>query len=88
MEQNQLFSYENILRNYPMTVMTKAWNPQFPGPVNAAAKAYSRVLVPDKISDSVLKSPKLKSLLDTVDISGLHIYAFLGFQINNTRTLL
>lgn len=67
MEHNHVFlDYENIMRNYPCTVMTKAWRPQFPGPPVASSKEYSKLLIPDKIRDIVINSPRLRTLLDTV----------------------
>lgn len=67
MEHNQYLSeYENIMRNYPLTVMTKAWNPSYPGA--APTKSYSKVLLPERIRDIVVTSPRLKSLLDTVSL--------------------
>lgn len=64
--------YENIMRNYPLTVMTKTWRPQFPGPM--PGKSYTKVLIPDKIREVVVNSPRLKALLDTV--SGFFIFTF------------
>lgn len=55
------------MRNYPLTVMTKSWNPQFPGPVAQFARAaYRKVKIPEMINESVINSPKLRALLDTV----------------------
>lgn len=72
MEHNRvLLDYENIMRNYPCTVMTKAWRPQFPGPAVASSKDYSKLLIPDKIRDIVINSPRLRTLLDTVSTSTL-----------------
>lgn len=68
MEHNRYFpEYENIMRNYPLTVMTKSWNPRFPGPVaQFAGAAYKKVKIPEMINESVINSPKLRALLDTV----------------------
>lgn len=57
--------YENIMRNYPLTVMTKSWNPQFPGPP-LPGQNFSKVIIPDKLRELVVSSPRLKTLLDTV----------------------
>lgn len=54
------------MRNYPLTIMTKTWRPQFPGMTGSSQQDYTKVLIPDKIRDIVINSPRLKTLLDTV----------------------
>lgn len=68
MEHNaHVKDYENIMRNYPLTVMTKTYNPSFPGPVMPGkALDYTKVAISEHIQDIVIKSPQLKTLLDTV----------------------
>lgn len=82
MEHNQHFSnYENIMRNYPLTVMTKTWKPQFPGPTPTAIRAFSQVMIPDRIREIVLKSPRLKTLIDRVSGEGFSPQLFLLYNI-------
>ena len=57
----------NIMRNYPLTVMTKSWKPKFPGALSNAMGE----LLPERIKEVVVNSPRLKTLLDKVRVLNL-----------------